>query len=141
MTGHQWLAFTTNLGSVILLVGMVWWLTPLYGITGAALGLALATSLANLVRLVLVRRVIGVNPMSVPMVKSLAAGVVSAVVAWGMTRILGISGKEGLHFLLPVLAAVSVLVLAVYVGVIRLLGLEESDREAARVVRKRLRGR
>lgn len=141
MTGHQWLAFATNLGSVVLLIGLVWGLTPLYGITGAAMGLALATSLANLVRLGLVWRVIGVNPMSVAMVKSLAAGTVSGAVAWGMTRALGISGREGLHFLLPVLAAVSVIALVVYSAAIWLLGLEESDREAARVVGERLRGR
>lgn len=140
MTGHQWLAFATNLGSVVLLIGLVWGLTPLYGITGAAAGLALATSLANLVRLGLVRRIIGVNPMNVAMVKSLAAGIVAGAVAWGMTRVLGISGREGLHFLLPALTGISVVTLVAYGAAIWGLGLEESDRQAARVVGKRLRG-
>jgi O-antigen/teichoic acid export membrane protein len=141
MTGYQWLAFLTNMISIALLVGMVWWLTPGYGVTGAALGLAVATSLANLLRLWLVHRVLRVNPLSVPMIRPLVAGLACAGVAWGLTRALGLTGREGLAYLLPVLGALSILSLMVYGALVMLLGMEPTDRRAAQAILDRIRGR
>jgi O-antigen/teichoic acid export membrane protein len=138
MTGHQGLAFATNLGAVALLVGMVWWLTPLYGIVGAAVGLALAVSLANLVRLGLEVRLLHVNPWTPAMLKSLLAGAVSGGAAWGLARALGVTGAEKLAWLLPVVAGLAVLSCGIYAGMIVLLGVEKSDREAARAIWERV---
>ena len=141
MTGYQWLAFLTNLFSVALLVGMVWWLTPLYGVTGAAVGLATAVTVANLSRLAIVHRVLRVNPMSLPMLKSVAAALIATAVAGGLSRALGLTGQEGAAYLAPILLGLSVLSLAVYLGLVVLLGIEPSDRQAAQTIIDRLRGR
>jgi O-antigen/teichoic acid export membrane protein len=141
MTGYQWLGFVTNLLGVGLLVGMVWWLTPLYGVTGAAVGLATGMTVANLIRLALVRRVLGINPMSLAMFKSVAAALVATAVAWGASHWLGLTGRESLAYLAPVLLGLTLLAFAVYAGMVWLLGFEPSDRQAAQTIADRLRGR
>ncbi len=140
MTGYQWLAFVTNLLSVALLIGLVSWLTPIYGVTGAAVGLATAVTIANLGRLALVHRVLRVNPMSLPMLKSVLAGLVATAVAWGLTSLLGLTGKEGLGYLFPALLGLAAISLAVYAGLSALLGVEPSDKQAAQIIWNRLRG-
>ncbi len=139
MTGHQWLAFVTNLFSIGLMVTMIGWLAPAHGVVGAALGLAVATGLANLLRLLLVHRMLGVNPLSLPQVKPLAASLGSGMVAWGLSRMLGLTGQEGLSCLLPLLLALSAVSLAVYGAVVWLLGMEPTDRQAAQAIWERLR--
>ncbi|HEY3396376.1 MAG TPA: flippase [Armatimonadota bacterium] len=139
MTGRQWLAFATNVGSVGLLVGMIWWLTPIYGVTGAAMGLSLSTAIANLVRLALVRGVLGVNPMSLPMAKSLAAGAVLVVLSDWAVRALGLTGHEGFWFLFPWVLLLSVLGGLLYLGLLLLMRLESSDRAAIKTLADRLR--
>lgn len=141
MTGYQWLGFLTNLLSVGLLVGMVWWLTPLYGVTGAAVGLATAVTVANLARLAIVYRVLRVNPMSKAMLKSVVAAVVATGVAGGLSRMLGLTGHEGVLRLLPYLLGLAVLSFAIYGGLVLAMGVEPSDRQAAQMILHRLRGR
>jgi O-antigen/teichoic acid export membrane protein len=141
VTGYQWLAFAANVGAMILLVGLVWWLTPLYGIVGAAVGFAAAMSAANLARLVMQNLVLRVNPWSLAMLKSLAAAAVSGSAAWGLARLLGLTGREGLGHLVPAVLGLTVVSLALYLGLILLLGVEQSDKEAARALGERLRRR
>ena len=141
MTGHQWLVFATSVGSLALLVGGVWWLTPAYGIAGAAIGLAVAMAASNLVNLVLEIRYVRVNPWTPAMLKSLAAAAISGGVAWGLAHLLGLTGQEGLRLLLPVDLGLVVVSLGIYAGMIWLLGVEEADKEAARAVGERLRRR
>lgn len=140
MTGYQWLAFATNLLSIGLMVSLIAWLAPAHGVTGAALGLAVATSLANLLRLLLVHRVLRVNPLSLPLLRPLAAALVSGAAAWGLSRALGLTGREGLAYLAPLLLLLSVISLGVYGGLVWLLGMEPTDREAAQAIWERVKG-
>jgi O-antigen/teichoic acid export membrane protein len=139
MTGHQWLVFGTSVGSLALLVAGVWWLTPVYGIAGAAIGLAGAMAASNLANLLLEVRFVRVNPWTPAMLKSLAAAAVCGLVAWGLAHVVGLTGQERLRILLPADLGVAAISLAVYAGLIWLLGVEESDKAAARAVGERLR--
>ena len=141
MAGYQWLAFATNLVCLGLLVGLMWWLVPLYGVLGAAIGMAASTSLVNLVRLVLVRRLLRANPLGWPMVKALAAGGVTGLLAWGLASWAGLSGGETLPRLLGRVAGISLVAVACYTALVLLLGVETSDRAAARALWDRIRGR
>lgn len=141
MTEYQWLAFANNVLCLALLVGLNWWLVPLYSITGGALALAISTSVVNLMRLAQVRFLLRANPVSVPMAKPLAAGLVAGGAAYGMAQALGLTGAEPLGFLAPMLLGLALVSVLLYAAVVLLLGFEESDRQAAAAILERMRKR
>jgi O-antigen/teichoic acid export membrane protein len=139
MTGYQWWAFVVNVLSLVALVAMIFWLAPLYGIVGAAIGVAISSSAVNLVRLGLVRRLLHVNPPSWPMLKSLLAGAVSAGAAYLLAHAAHVTGTQPFLYLAVADLLLCGCGLAVYVAIIWLLGLEPSDREAGQAVLQRMR--
>lgn len=139
MTEYQWLAFVNNVVCLGLLVGLNYWLVPLYGVTGGALALAISTSVVNLVRLVQVRLLLRANPTSIQMLKPLAAGILAGGTAYGMAEIIGLTGTEPLGLLAPMLLGVALISVLLYAGVVLLLGFEESDRQAAAAILERVR--
>jgi hypothetical protein len=117
----------------------MWWLTPIYGIVGAAWGMVIAGSLVNVTRLVLVGRLLHVNPLSLAMLKPLVAGGLASGAIYGLATALQVSGEEQLYWLVPVLIAFSLLSVAIYATALGVIGIEASDREVGRVLLQRLR--
>ena len=139
MAGYQWYGFVNNVLFLGVLGGSMWYLTPRYGIVGAAWGMVLAGSLANLSRLLLVRRLLHVNPLSLAMLKPLVAAAAAGGVAYGLARALHLTGAEHLYVLAPAIVGASLAGSAVYVLVLRLWGLEPSDREVGESLLSRLK--
>ena len=139
MAGYQWLTFANNLLFLGLLVAGMWWLTPTYGLIGAATALATASALVNLVRLLLVHRLLRVNPLSLAMFKPLLAAAVAGAITNLGARAAGLRGTEALYLLLPAVVGFSLLGAGMYVGLLLALGIEPADRQAAGAVWSRLR--
>jgi len=139
MAGYQWLTFANNLLFLGLLVAGMWWLAPAYGLIGAAVALAGSSALVNLVRLLLVHRLLRVNPLSLAMMKPLAAAAITGVGLHFGAHFAGLQGDEALYVLLPAVLGLSLLGTGVYLGLLLAVGIEPADREAARVVWSRIR--
>lgn len=123
MAGHARLSLLNALLALLLQAGLNLLLIPSMGIEGAALaGLGVFGALA-LVRLFEVRRLLGLHPFSLPLLKPLLAGGAAALVLILLRQWL-------LAFPLPLLlASAAALAVLLYGAVLLLLGLEEEERE------------
>ncbi|HEX6387496.1 MAG TPA: oligosaccharide flippase family protein [Anaerolineae bacterium] len=82
MAGHSRL-FLLNIVLILALnVALDWWLIPLWGITGAAVGSALALTALNLALTFEVQLLLGIRPYSLQLLRPLLAGGLTALVIW-----------------------------------------------------------
>ncbi|HEX8132270.1 MAG TPA: polysaccharide biosynthesis C-terminal domain-containing protein [Actinomycetes bacterium] len=108
-------------------------LIPRWDVLGAAIANASALAAVNLLRLVQVRRDLGIVPYDRRFLRPLAAGLAAVAVAW----LLPLSALHALPRL-----GLRVLVLGgLYLALLVLFGIEPDDREVARALRQRLRRR
>ena len=80
MTGYNKLSFVSSLVAVIVNVALGVILTPLYGAMGTAISTGLAVCVANVIRLILVRIMLKMQPYRWDTLKPLGAGLISTAV-------------------------------------------------------------
>lgn len=122
MSGHQYLKLLGDSALAVLNVGLNLLLIPRFGIAGAAIATAVSIASLNLLRLLQVRWVLGMQPYSVAYVKPVAAGVVGLVAG-----LLSLHALSGQHFLSQ-LVLTSVAIGGAYGLTLWKLGIEEADR-------------
>jgi O-antigen/teichoic acid export membrane protein len=104
---------------------------PPWGILGAAIANATSLAVVNLLRVIQVRRVLGILPYDRRFLRPLGAGLIAGTLA----LLLPLAGLDPLPRLV-----LRVLVLGVaYLGALAAFGIEPVDREVARAFRDRLR--
>lgn len=130
MSGRPWLNLVNTLVIVAVNFALNLWLIPNLGILGAALGTLVSFMLLTLIRLFEVYRLFRIHPLTWRLSKPCAA----AVLSFGCAFLAGSYAPDVPWFRMAVLPAIF---LAVYLGVLCLLGLEKEDR----TVLRRLRGR
>jgi O-antigen/teichoic acid export membrane protein len=122
----------TNIAALVFNIGLNLLLIPRYGIVGAAVSWALAIAGFNIIRVLLVNHILGMIPWS----RGLGKGLVAGAISFGLAMLL----REHVHGLVQV-ALVSILILAVYALIVRVMGLDADDRLILRTLWSRLRGR
>lgn len=129
MSGRPYLNLVNTIAVVVVNFALNLWLIPYLGILGAALGTLASFGLLTLIRLIEVRHLFRIHPLSWRMLKPCAA----AALAFACSFLAGVYGPDAPWLRMAALPAIF---LAAYLGVLRLLGLEEDDR----IVLRRLRG-
>jgi hypothetical protein len=102
-------------------------------VLGAAIANASALAAVNLLRLVQVRRDLGIVPYDRRFLRPLGAGLAAVTVAWLLPL-------SELHAL-PRLGLRMLVLGGLYLALLVLFGIEPTDREVARALRERLRRR
>jgi O-antigen/teichoic acid export membrane protein len=128
MSGRAALNMINNVAALGLNIGLNILLIPRHGIVGAAAAWAISLAAVNLVRVLQVRRLMGMLPFDVGVVRGGAAGAVAFAVGLATRQLL--DGATALLVAMPLL-------LAAYVGAIGLLGLREDDRLVLRMLARR----
>ena len=132
MTGHTRVKLLNSALSVALAIGLNWILIPPMGIVGAALAAVGSIAIVNILRLVQVRLLVGVQPYDTSWLKPIAAGLAAALAAVGVALVAG-GPTTILGFALGALVLIGG-----YVGAIVALGLSEDDRMVLGRVGRRL---
>jgi O-antigen/teichoic acid export membrane protein len=130
MTGHQNIVMLGTLGSVVSVVILGLALTPIYGVMGAAVGMAGGIIITNVITVLGVRWRLGFWPYSRQYTKPLVAGLTASVVV-----LLAKLVVPSHPIALPLLATLFGLT---FVGALLALGLEVSDRQFVGALRSRL---
>lgn len=126
MTGHHMLEFYTMLIALVCNAVLNSLLIPAYGITGAAVGTLVAVVLANMLRSLQVYRIHGVFPVGTGVLRVVLIGFGALAVTLLAARVLGVG--QGM-----LAAAVqSLLLCAIYAGLVLRFGLVEEDRALLR---------
>lgn len=134
MTGHTYLKLLNSAAALILSIGLSLLLIPRWGLTGAATtALAVAASL-NLLRLVEVFLLFRLLPYDRSFTKPVLAGLVAALVGWGLDRVLALTQDL---FRLAICAAA---LFVAYGGVLLLVGLSREDRAVVASFYRRIPG-
>lgn len=122
MTGHQYHKVVGDVFVTVTNVLLNLYLIPRHGLVGAAVATSIAVSGTNLLRLLQVRMILGIQPYSRRFLKPALAGAVA------LASGLAVNGAvEQFHFLVGVFATGSVVVV-VFAAVLWWLGPEEVDR-------------
>ena len=79
MTGHTRVKLLNSALSVALAIGLNWILIPPMGIVGAALAAVGSIAIVNILRLLQVRLLVGVQPYDTSWLKPIAAGLAAAL--------------------------------------------------------------
>jgi O-antigen/teichoic acid export membrane protein len=136
MTGRPGINFVNSAVAVALYIAAGVWAAPRYGAVGVAWVDAAITAAINLARVAQARILVGVHPFGRSLLKPLAATAAMALVL-GIARLAG-----GTGFVLQ--ACALVVASAVYVVVLKQLGMSEEERYVLQRVKARvaaLRGR
>jgi len=88
MTGKQDVELVNTIVTVIINIGLNIWLIQAYGILGAALGTGISMIVINIVKLIEVHKLIGMQPYNVKYVKAMLAGVLSILACLVFNNIL-----------------------------------------------------
>jgi O-antigen/teichoic acid export membrane protein len=130
MTGHQRLNLANSLAMALMnaILNYVW--IGKWGAAGAAAASALSLSVINILRVVQVKRILGLSLFSRGYRHVVLAAVVAAAVAGLVHHFVGTSFPR---------VVLGILFLGVYVSVVFGLGLEEADREAIRLIARKVR--
>ncbi|GIJ44179.1 succinoglycan biosynthesis protein ExoP [Virgisporangium aliadipatigenens] len=123
MSGRVTLNLLDNAAALALNVVLNVWLIPAHGIVGAAVAWSASLVVVNVARVLQVRRLVGVLPVTPGLLKGLLAGAVSFAVALPLSP-------------LPVLLRL-VVIGAVYTAVVLGLRLSTEDKETLRAVLRR----
>lgn len=132
MTGHTRVKLLNSALSVALAIGLNWILIPPMGIVGAALAAVGSIAIVNILRLLQVRLLVGVQPYDTSWLKPIAAGLAAALAAVGVALIAG--GPTTIFGF----ALGALVLIGGYVGAIVALGLSEDDRMVLGRVGRRL---
>lgn len=135
MTGKTGLKLVNAIAVFGLLVGLNLLLIPRWGLVGAAVAAAIATTIRNLLPLAQVYVLYRMLPYNLSFLKPIAAGLAAWAAAWVVRRSF-FSTESLLHTIVNV-----AILLAVYAGMILLLGLSEEDRAVLTRIGGRLRAR
>lgn len=130
MSGRPGLSLFDNVGVLIANVALNVWLIPQHGIVGSAYAWAISLALVNILRVVQVKRVLGMFPFGVGEAKALVAAVAAAAVGLAVQH-----WRVQVDLGTLLLGAVALGV--TYLGVVLLLGITRDDR----LVWDALRGR
>jgi O-antigen/teichoic acid export membrane protein len=131
MTGNTSLKLVNSVVTFVLTLGLNILLIPVWGLVGAAVASLTAVTLVNLLRLLEVFILFRMLPYNASFIKPITAGLVTLAVSWGV-RLLSPPQVNLVYTAMNV-----AILLAVYVGMMLLLGLSQEDR----MVLARLRGR
>jgi len=122
MTGNTSLKLVNSIVVFSLTLGLNIFLIPRWGVVGAATAALTATATVNLLRLLEVFILYRLLPYNLSFLKPVAAGLVTLAIAWGVRSL---SPHEAN---LIYTAMNAIILLAVYAGMILLLGLSQEDR-------------
>jgi O-antigen/teichoic acid export membrane protein len=132
MSGRPSLSLACNLVGLLLNVALNLWLIPAYGIVGAGIAWASSLAVINVMRLFLVWRQLGMLPVERGLVRAVPATIAAAAAALTARAL-----TDG-----PIALAVGGLaVAAVYVIVVKALGITADDRLVLSMLRQRLKPR
>lgn len=145
MTGNQNTLMVITIIGALTGVGVCFAAIPSLGLIGAAFGAATAIVTENTLTLVFVRKRLGFWPYSAAFWKPLTAGILSAAAAFGMKFLL-----PNLP-LIPTVGLVALVFGSLFIGLLLLFGLTQTDREfvgeflkvgkkASNRIRRRMRG-
>jgi O-antigen/teichoic acid export membrane protein len=122
MTGRTGLKLVNVITVFAVAVGLNLLLIPQWGLVGAAVASTTATLIVNLMRLVEVYILYRLQPYNLEFLKPVAAGLVALASAWVISQLF--PSEPSL-----ILVGLNILIiLAVYAGMILLLGLSQEDR-------------
>ena len=120
MSGKVAVNMADNVGVLALNVGLNLWLIPQFGILGAGIAWSLSLACVNVLRVLQVRKLLGVLPFSTDTVKGLVAGFLTLAAAIGVRSVIG---SANARVVIGVCAA-----LIVYFGVTAALRISSEDR-------------
>lgn len=136
MTGYIRLKLVNALLRLGLSLGLSLLLIPKGGVFGAALATVIVVGATNLLRLIQVRVLFGMQPYNISFLKPIAAGLAATIAALAMNQVLPTTTHRAYAII-----HIAVL-LIVYLGAILALGLEPADRLVlARVWARLIRGK
>lgn len=122
MTGHTPMSLLNTIVLSFLTVALNLLLIPRWGLTGAAVAAFASTGVVNLMRLLEVLFLLRLVPYNVRFVKPIVAGLAGLAVAWVTRHLFHVEAH------LVFVAINMVVLLAVYLGMLLLLGLSDEDR-------------
>ena len=122
MTGKTGLKLVNVIAVFAIAVGLNLLLIPRWGLIGAAVASTTATVVVNLIRLAEVYVLYRLQPYNVSFLKPVAAGLVALASAWIISQLFPTEPS------LIYVGFVTTIILAVYAGMILLLGLSQEDR-------------
>ena len=142
MTGNQNIEMVATTIAAVIGVAVSLALVPSFGILGAAIGMSTAIVVENAGTMAAVKWRLGFFPYSPEWIKPLAAGAISGVATYLLGLVLPIPGA------IPTIIVLGGLLCAMFLGLLLLFGLSETDREflgafravARRYLPRRLRG-
>ena len=129
MTGHPGVNFANSIAAVVLYGLLGWWIVPEHGAVGMAAVDAIVTALVNSARVVQAKLLVGVQPFGRSFFKPVTATLVGAAFLFVWSRFA--QGEWLLEWTGIGVAAL------VYIGVLRVLGLDAEEREVWERIRKR----
>jgi len=131
MSGRVAINMYDNIAALLLNILLNLWLIPGYGIVGAAIAWAVSLAAVNIARVLQVWGLIRAVPVTVGMLKGLAAGALALLVGL-VVRVLVPDWPAQLLLGLPVVAVS-------YLGAVLILGLSHEDVMVLRTLRRRRR--
>src|SRR6266540_1643556 len=133
MSGRPLWSTVNNLVALVLNVALNLWLIPAHGILGAAVAWALALGTVNFARVVQVWWVMGILPFDLGVLKGMVAG--AGALAAGLLARTWVTVAA-----VPLTTALGLVqIVAVYLGLLVLLGIGAEDRLVLHTVLRRLR--
>jgi O-antigen/teichoic acid export membrane protein len=132
MTGNTSLKLVNSIVLFGLTLGLNVLLIPHWGVVGAATAALAATAAVNILCLAEVFVLFRLLPYNVSFVKPVAAGLVALAAAWVISQLFHAEAN------LVHTAINAIIILAVYVGMISLLGLSPEDRAVLARLRRRM---
>lgn len=127
MTGNQNIEMIATSTAAILGVIVSLLLVPSFGIVGAAVGMGSAIVVENAGTMGAVKWKLGFLPYSLEWIKPLVAGVISAVATYFLSTVLHIPGGD-----IPTLIVLGGFLGVVFLALLLLFGLSDTDREFLR---------
>jgi O-antigen/teichoic acid export membrane protein len=134
MTGHQQLVFINSALAAVATIGGLLWMVPRYGMLGAAVVNAAVLTGANLLRLVQVRLVVGIQPYEMNYLRSVGASLGAFFVGWSVYRLAGALSN------LAIIVVVSGTIVVTYLVLLFAMGLPTEDRVVLQQLGYRLSG-
>jgi O-antigen/teichoic acid export membrane protein len=131
MTGRAGLNFLNSLAAVLLYLALGLWLVPDFGAVGVAVVDAVVTAVINSARLVQARVLIGVKPFGRSFLKPVAASAAAAAV---MVVVRALAPET-----IPWGAAALALAGVVYLGALRVMGIDAEERHVLDRILGRMR--
>lgn len=129
MSGKQNIELLNTLSMAVINIGLNIWLIQIYGIVGAAVATGFSIAIVNIIRLIVVYKLIGIQPYTRKYFKPVG----SALAVFLLLLFLTGQGGIGLHWVIGL-----ALCLLLYGGVILILGFESEDRLVMRAIWNKL---